>query len=169
MEQAADSTGYDSAGQLNTGGNRVKGGEIGLTGNLTDKLSTQFGFALMKSEITDSATATNIGGRLAGFADRSGFLQVRYQATDAFSFGGTATHSSEVYVGQPDTAAGTLHVPAWTVFDAFASYKINERLNTRLNIKNLADKDYYLAAYRSGSFTYIGDARNAWLTVEYEF
>jgi catecholate siderophore receptor len=169
MEQAADSTGYDSAGQLNTGGNRVKGGEIGLTGNLTDKLSTQFGFALMKSEITDSATATNIGGRLAGFADRSGFLQLRYQATDAFSFGGTATHSSEVYAGQPDSPATTRHLPAWTVFDAFASYRVNERLNTRLNVRNLADKDYYLAAYRSGSFTYIGDARNAWLTVEYEF
>jgi catecholate siderophore receptor len=169
MEQAADSSGYDSAGQLNTGANRVRGGEIGLTGNLTDKLSTQFGFALMKSEITDSATDASIGGRLAGFADRSGFAQLRYQATDTFSFGGTATHSSEVYVGQPDSPAGTLHVPAWTVFDAFASYKVNERLNTRLNIKNLADKDYYLAAYRSGSFTYIGDARNAQLTVEYEF
>lgn len=169
MEQAADSTGYESAGQLNTGANRVQGGEIGLTGNLTSRLSTQFGFALMRSEVTDSATESSIGGRLANFANRSGFAQLRYQATDAFSFGGTATHSSEVYAGQPDSPASTRHLPAWTVFDAFASYRFSEQLNTRLNIKNVTDKDYYLAAYRSGSFAYIGDARNAQLTVEYEF
>jgi len=39
----------------------------------------------------------------------------------------------------------------------------------RLNVANVTDKDYYLAAYRSGAFTYIGAARNAKLTLTYEF
>ena len=34
---------------------------------------------------------------------------------------------------------------------------------------NVTDEEYYLAAYRSGSFLYYGDARNVRLTVNYEF
>ena len=77
-----------------------------------------------------------------------------------------------MYAGQPDTAAGfdantgeySYRVPSYTTFDAFASYAINSSLVARLNIGNLFDKDYYLAAYRSGAFTYIGDARSAQLS-----
>ena len=34
---------------------------------------------------------------------------------------------------------------------------------------NAANKDYYTAVYRSGSFLYKGDARSARLTMNYEF
>ncbi|MGB1091213.1 MAG: TonB-dependent receptor, partial [Oceanobacter sp.] len=177
---------YETTGTLNTGGNRVKGLELTAAGNLTDKLSTLAGLSLMESEITDSfydgvntyvngwtgeeaTTEDRIGGRLANFADRSLFAQLRYQLTDKLAFGGSATHSSESYVGQPDSAAGDLSVPAYTVFDAFVSYDVSKKLNTRLNIGNVTDTDYYFAAYRSGSFAYMGDARNAQVTVSYDF
>ena len=174
-DDVMEGTDYDTAGTYNTGKNRVEGLEIGLTGNLTEKLSTQFGFSLMTSEILKTqatnrdGSAVEPGGRLANFSDRSGYLQLRYQLTDKFSFGGSATHASESYVGQPDSPAGDLYVPAYTVFDAFANYDINEQLKTRLNVGNVTDKNYYLTAYRSGTFAYIGDARNAQLTLSYEF
>ncbi len=189
-EDVMEGVDYETTGTLNTGKNKVKGLELTAAGNITDKLSTLAGFSLMKSKILDSfydgvntyqstdrrtgevstvTTDDRIGGRLANFADRSLFAQLRYQLTDKLAFGGSATHSSESYTGQPDTAAGTGHVPAYTVFDAFMTYDISKQLNTRLNIGNLTDTDYYLAAYRSGSFAYKGDARNAQLTVAYEF
>jgi len=169
-DNVMEGTDYDTEGTYNTGKNRVQGAEISLVGNITDRLSTQFGYSLMQSEILESVNEDNEGGRLANFADRSGYLQLRYQATDKFAFGSAATHSSEVYVGQPDSAANEdIRVPAYTVVDLFASYKVNDRLNTRLNVGNVADRDYYLTAYRSGSFAYIGDARNAQLSVAYEF
>lgn len=160
---------YETTGTLNTGKHRVKGLEIGLTGNLTDKLSTQFGASVMDSEILKAFNSDDIGGRLANFADNSLFLQLRYQATPAFSFGATATYSSEVYAGQPDSAAGDYEVPSYTVYDLFANYAFSEKLTARINIGNITDEDYYLAAYRSGAFTYIGDARNAQITLSYEF
>ncbi|MEK9714161.1 MAG: TonB-dependent receptor, partial [Thalassolituus sp.] len=169
-DNVMEGTDYDTEGTYNTGKNRVQGAEISLVGNITDRLSTQFGYSLMQSEILESVNEDSEGGRLANFADRSGYLQLRYQATDKFAFGSAATHSSEVYVGQPDSAANEdIRVPAYTVVDLFASYKVNDRLNTRLNVGNVADRDYYLTAYRSGSFAYIGDARNAQLSVAYEF
>lgn len=168
-DNVMEGTDYDTDGTYNTGKNRVQGFEVSLSGNLTERLSTQFGFALMESEILKSNDPDSVGGRLANFADRSANLQLRYQLTDKLNFGGTMTHASEVYVGQPDSPAGTLHVPAYIKFDAFAGYDFTEQLSARLNVINVSDKDYYLTAYRSGSFAYIGDARSAHVTVSYEF
>lgn len=161
---------YDTTGTLNTGKNRVDGVEVSLVGNITPRMSTQFGAALMNAKILNSVDPANEGKTLANFADKSLFLQLRYQPVDAFSVGATATYSSEAFVGQPDSAANEERsVPSYTVFDLFASYRFNEQLSTRLNIGNVSDEDYYLTAYRSGSFAYIGDRRNAQLSVQYEF
>lgn len=170
---------YNSAGTFNTGKNRVKGIELGLAGNLTDKLSAFAGVAVMKSEILDSFTPANIGKRLSNFADTTASLQLRYQATSQFGIGAAAKYESKKYGGQPDTAAGfttsggaTVYsqpLPAYTVIDFFADYRLNKSTKLRLNVGNVFNQDYYTAVYRSGSFTYKGDARNARLTLNYDF
>lgn len=175
MENVGDD--YASLGTLNTGKNRVKGFEVSLVGNLTDRLSTQIGASVMKAEVLKSYNRDNVGKTLSNFADRSLFAQLRYQATPKFFFGSTMTVSSEMYAGQPDSAAGfntttndyAYKVPGYTVFDAFAGYEFTRKLSLMVNVGNVFDEDYYLAAYRSGAFTYIGDARNAHATLTYEF
>jgi catecholate siderophore receptor len=95
---------------------------------------------------------------------------MKYQATPKFAFGGGATYESERFTGQPDAAANEeMAVPSYVKYDAFASYKVDKDMLLRLNVNNVFDKDYYLAAYRSGAFTYIGDRRNVQLTMEYNF
>lgn len=161
---------YSATGTANTGGNRVDGIEFGLSGYLTDKLSVQGGITFMKSKITKSSNSNNVGKELANFANKSINLQARYHLTPALTIGGAVTYEDRRYTGQPDSAASeTMYVPAYTVYDAFATYKINSKASLRLNVNNVFDEDYYLAAYRSGSFTYIGDKRNAQLTFNYKF
>ena len=128
--------------------------------------------------------AIDLVGHLVGdpapvaFATRKlqAFAQLRYQATPKFSLGSSVTYQSEMYAGQPDTAAGfnadgeySYRVPGYTTVDVFANYEFTEKLKARLNVGNVFDRDYYLAAYRSGAFTYVGDARNAQLTLSAEF
>ncbi len=169
---------YSTTGSLNTGANQVQGIELGLSGNLTSQLSTQFGVAVMEAEMTKSVVdPTSEGRTLSNFADNTLFLQLRYAPTDRFAFGGVINYASERYVGQPDSAASwnttindySYEVPAYTTLDLFAEYRLNEKFEARLNVNNATDKDYYLAAYRSGAFTYIGDARNANLTLAWKF
>lgn len=168
---------YSTVGTVNSGTNRVRGIEFSVVGNITDELSAQFGAAFMDAEVLKSNVPAYEGLTLSNFAENSAFMQLRYQLTEAFSFGGGATYSGEMYAGQPDTAAGydttrkeySYTVPHYAVYDMFANYKVSEQLNVRLNVNNVTDTDYYLAAYRSGSFTYIGDARNAHVTVSYNF
>src|SRR5690606_17019700 len=151
--------------------------EFSLIGNITDKFSTQAGAAFMKSEVLDAFDPEQVGKRLSNFSNNSIYTQLRYQATPKFAFGTTVVYSSEMYAGQPDTAVGfnsttgeySYKVPGYTTVDLFASFYLSEQLYVRLNIGNATDNDYYLATYRSGAFTYLGDARNARLTLGYEF
>jgi catecholate siderophore receptor len=168
---------YDTAGTFNTGKNRVRGIEFGLSGNITDKLSAQAGVAFMDAEVLESFTAANVGKTLSNFADTTASAQLKYQATGRLSVGGAVKYESEKYAGQPDTAAAfstttglySQPIPAYTVVDLFANYKFSKNLDARLNVGNVSDKDYYLAGYRSGSFLYKGDARNVRVTLNYDF
>ncbi|WOT04719.1 TonB-dependent receptor [Shewanella youngdeokensis] len=175
MESVGDS--YSTLGSLNTGKNRVQGIEIGMVGNITDALSIQLSASLMDSEVLASFEEDNVGLALSNFADESAYLQLRYEINDTFVIGGSYTYQGEMYGGQPDSAAGydadtglySIVVPDYQVVSLFANYNATEALTFRLNVGNLLDEEYWTAAYRSGSFMYLGSARNANLTATYEF
>lgn len=176
MESAGRDFDYDTGGDLfNDGKNQVRGVEISAVGNITEKLSTQFGAAVMNAKVLKTSTtdregnAVETGGTLANFADKSLFLQTGYKVTPKLTLGGGGKYTSEMYVGQPDSTAGDLKVPGSTVYNAFVKYNINKNMGLRLNVNNLTDKTYYTAGYRSGGILYRGDARNAMLTFDYEF
>ncbi|WP_440874677.1 TonB-dependent receptor [Thalassotalea sp. PLHSN55] len=175
MESVGDS--YSTLGSLNTGKNRVEGIEVGLVGDITEKLSIQMSLALMDSEVLASYDEENIGRDLSNFADESAFAQLRYQINEQWVVGTNYTYQSEMFGGQPDTAAGydqennrySIVVPDYQVVNFFANYYPTESLSFRLNIGNVFDEEYWTAAYRSGSFMYLGDAQNARLTANFEF
>lgn len=161
---------YSTLGSLNTGENRVRGIELGMVGKLTPRLSIAAGLTLMDAEVTRSINPDNVGKTLANFADKSASVQLKYRMNRKFAFGGTATFEGARYTGQPDAAANeAMEVPSYGLLDLFATYNFSRDLSLRLNVNNVADKDYYLAAYRSGGFTYIGDGRSAQLTLQYRF
>jgi catecholate siderophore receptor len=171
-----EGSGYEAVGTFNSGKNRVQGVEFSLVGNLSPDLTVQAGAAFMTSKVLASATDTNVGKPLANFADRSADVMLKYRLTDWFSVGGSVRYEGERCAGQPDTAAGiddngycTQPVPSYTVLDLFGSWRISQQLEARFNLLNATDKDYYLAAYRSGAFLYKGDARALRVTLDYAF
>ncbi|HWJ05965.1 MAG TPA: TonB-dependent siderophore receptor [Steroidobacteraceae bacterium] len=176
MEQTPNTTGYESSGAQNTGRNRVRGIEVGVTGNITERLSAQAGATFMDAEVLESNVPANVGKTLSNFADTTAFAQLRFAVTPALAVGGAVKYESEKYAGQPDSAPGltpdgqySQPIPDYTVVDLFADYTFSKRLGLRLNVGNVFDEEYYLAGYRSGSFLYYGDALNARLTLNYEF
>lgn len=172
IESSSGSTGYGSGGSLNTGKNEVKGVELGLVGNLTHQLSGHLNVTSMKSKVLASINAAAIGLPQANFADTSANLQLRYQLTEKFAFGGAATYASEIYGGSPEAGVNTEtapELPSHTIFDAFANYQVNPKLGIRANVQNLTDKRYYTAVYRGGSIVYLGDARSANISMSYKF
>jgi len=171
MESASESD-YDAGDSLfNDGENRVTGIEVSAVGNITEKLSTQFGAAVMNSEVLKSGVNPDSEGlALANFAEKSLFLQVAHKTTPKLTLGGGVKYTGKMIAGQPDTGTDSSYViPSSTVVNAFARYNINKNMGLRLNVNNLFDEGYYTAGYRSGALLYKGDARNATLTFDYEF
>lgn len=177
-----EGSGYDAGGSFNSGENRVRGIEVGASGEITDKLVAQAGAIVMDSEVTKSIDENIEGQELSNFAEKSAFAQLKYEVIDELWLGAAMKYEDQRFAGQPDTArasvstdASTLDlrasqpIPSYAVYDLFATYRFNRALDMRLNIGNVTDKDYYLAGYRSGSFLYMGDARTYRLTVNYEF
>jgi catecholate siderophore receptor len=154
----------------------VRGVEVSVTGSVTERLSVQVGYTTMDAEILDSFNPANEGKTLSNFADNTGFAQVRYDVTPDLALGAAMKYESKKYAGQPDSAPAfnpetgvySQPVPSYAVYDVFGSYAFNDKASLRLNVGNVTDKEYYLAAYRSGSFLYFGDARNVRLTFDYE-
>ncbi|QDX82994.1 TonB-dependent siderophore receptor [Denitratisoma sp. DHT3] len=163
------SNNYATTGSINTGKYRVEGYELSLVGQLTDKLSTQAGLTIMSSQFLESQVSANVGKRLANFPKRSATALLNYQATPAIGFGGGVTYTGEKYSGSPESVAGNFKVPGYTVYDLFATYRINAQWRARLNVNNVTNQKYYLATYTAGFFTYLGDARNVRLTLNYDF
>lgn len=182
---------YDSVGTFNTGKLRVQGFEFSAVGNITDRWSVQGGFALMKAKVLKSADAnisaanlalgaTNVGKTISNFANNSVELMTRYQITDEFAAGGAVKYKGKRHGGQPDTAAGYTYtapgvfnysqpVPSYTVGDLFAEYKVSDNIDLRVNVNNVTNKKYYLAAYRAGFFMYKGDGRQVVGTLNISF
>jgi catecholate siderophore receptor len=162
---------YDAAGVFNTGKNRVRGIEFGLAGNLTKNFQVQAGMAIMQSRVLASYLPANVGLPLANFANRSAAIQGKYQVTRDFAFGAVARAESGRCGGQPNNGAGYANgtcsqpVPGFSVYDLFATYRINKHADLRLNVLNVTNKDYYTAVYRSGAFLYKGDGRAVRLTL----
>lgn len=169
MENNSTVTNYSLNGTLNTGSYKVEGIELGLAGNITSQLSAHAGFALMDSEITKSVIASNVGKELANLPKKTASILLSYKFTPKFTFGGTLTHQSSKFSGSPESAAGNFKVPGYNTLDLFASYKFNRQLSARVNVNNVFDKEYYLATYTAGKFTYMGDARNIRATLNYDF
>lgn len=182
---------YDAFGSFNTGKLRVQGFEFTVAGNVTDRWSIQGGFTMMKAKVLESVDpgisaaqlalgATNVGKTIANFANNSAEIMTRYQITDEFAVGGAVKYKSRRYGGQPDTAAVYTYtsagkfaysqpIPAYTVADLFAEYKLANNIDLRLNVNNVTNKEYYLAAYRAGFFLYKGDGRQIVGTLNISF
>jgi catecholate siderophore receptor len=62
----------------------------------------------------------------------------------------------------------TVYVPAYTRYDAMASYRLNKHVDFQLNVQNLTDKTYYEKAHRSHSAVQ-GAGRTALLTTSFHY
>jgi len=147
---------------------KVDGIEVGLSGNVTPKLSLSGGAVYMDTEITNSVNAANKGKKLANIAEKSASVQAKYQATPQLAVGGTLVHTGKFKGGLNFEAMDNRELPASNRFDLMAEYKINKKLSTQLNVKNATDKTIFEAVYPSG-FTYIAPGRTTNVSLTYDF
>ena len=138
---------------------RIRGIDLGVGGKVTDKLSIFGGLVLMQSEVTKSLAPSanlalypsNVGLQLANIAHQSFNMLAKYQLTDVWEIGGSATYKSKIYGGTLLAANQGTVLPSYWRFDTFVEAKINKNWSAKLFVNNVFNKLYYDAMYQSAA------------------
>lgn len=145
------------------GEQRIRGLELGASGNLTDRWAAFFSYTYLESEITKSNNAVEVGNELANTPDHSISLWTTYRLPGGFEVG-----AGGQYVGERTNSTTTVRVaPGYTLYDAMVSYPFGQLLTLRLNLNNFTD-ERYIDRLSGGHFV-PGPGRSVALTTQLEF
>lgn len=153
-----------------TGSKRVRGVELSITGAITAAWSISGGFTTMDAKVLKGPPVSNDGTAVLSYTPDKAFTAwTTYVFPFGLTLGGGARYSGTMHRGR-DGAVGTpSFVEDYWVFDAMASYAVNDSLSLRLNVNNLFDKTYVAAINKSGYRYMPGAPRNLLLTATFRF
>lgn len=153
-----------------TGKKRVQGIELGVTGEILPKWQVSAGYTHQSTSVESGKVVTAGGDNQLTYTPKQAFtLWSSYTLPFGLQVGGGARFSDKLARGT-DGAVGTpAYANSYWVFDAMASYPINKHVDLRLNVYNLADKEYVQAINKSGYRYTPGAPRSASLTANFKF
>ncbi len=124
---------------VQTGSQRSRGLELGLTGNITEAWQVIGGYALQNAEITSRTSTAFAGATVPVVPRHTVSLWNKYQFTSMWGAGIGVVHQSSVYAA----ADNAVTLPGFTRFDAAAYAKLTENVRLQLNVQNLFDRKYF--------------------------
>ncbi|WMW80577.1 TonB-dependent siderophore receptor [Undibacterium cyanobacteriorum] len=155
----------DSTKTILVDGQRSKGVELSVTGNLTPAWSVTGAYAYQDAKITRTQSATVLAGaQLANVPKQSASVWNRYDVNAHWGLGLGVIYRGEIY---PSTD-NTVILPSFTRVDAAAFYNVSAKLRLQLNVENLADKAYWASANSNNNIT-PGSPRALRVTANYKF
>jgi catecholate siderophore receptor len=155
-----------------SGSQRVSGVQIQATGYITSRWEILASYAYLDGVVTRSLVfPLSVGAQLANVPRNTFSTWNTFQLPWRFSVGGGAdfvdsrTASSTAPL---DPVTGLVkQVPGYWVFNAMAKYQVNEHVDIRANVYNLADKYYYDQIHPAHIVP--GAARSALLGITFKF
>ncbi|MFD2366770.1 TonB-dependent receptor [Pseudoduganella sp. GCM10020061] len=140
----------DATRSILVDGQRSKGLELGISGNVTRAWSVMGGYAYQDATITTSQSATaKAGARLAQVPEHSLSLWNRYDFTPAFGAALGVVYRGDIFASTSNTTS----LPAFTRVDAALYYKVSDALRLQLNVENAFDRKYYASAHSNDNIT----------------
>ncbi|MGB2402157.1 MAG: TonB-dependent receptor [Akkermansiaceae bacterium] len=132
----------------------LRGFELQLVGNITDKWFVSAGYSYMDGE-------TSSGGTPREIPENSFSIWNTYKVTDKFGLGLGIIYQDDSFINNDDDADSNPEtLPSYVRVDAAAYYDISDDCRVQLNIENLFDEDYYPNAHGSHQVT-VGAPINA--------
>ncbi|HEY2396051.1 MAG TPA: TonB-dependent siderophore receptor [Rudaea sp.] len=142
---------------------RVRGGEVGLAGHITDAWQVFAGYTRLNARIVKALDGTQ-GNVPANAPQNSASLWNSYRIAEQWEIGGGATYLSQRYAANTNVVS----VGGYTRWDAMLAWHL-PKIDLRLNLLNLADKQYFDALIPSdGGRSIPGIGRTLLATVDWK-
>lgn len=132
----------DSTRIIQTGSQRTNGFELGVTGAITKRWTTSFGYAYQDAYIRSATTAARAGATVAQVPRHTVSLWNKVEILPNLSVGLGVVHRSDMFAAIDNTVV----LPKFTRIDAALYYRVTENWRLQLNVENLLDKKYYANA-----------------------
>ena len=134
------------------GDQQLSGVELGLSGNLTERLGVFAGLSLMKGEIRESLVTAELDKRLSYVPEKSFNVWSTYLLPHNVTVGGGAQYTGGYYFTNTNAlasanAAAIQRLTKYWLFSAMASHRFNPHLGLQVNVNNLANNRYVERGY----------------------
>lgn len=157
---------------------RVDGLALGLAGQITREWGVFANYTYLKSKVIQSVsdhvrTTTGIdaqaGNPLTQTPKHAANLWTTYRFGDNWVLGYGASYSGRYYLN--NAAAPLYTAPGYTVHNAMLGWKLNDALDLQLNVKNLANKEYYtrIRGHAASRYAVPGTGRTITLSANFKF
>jgi len=147
------------------GESRTEGGEIALTGYLTDEWEVVAGYGYQEAEVVQGALTSPTTGNTIALVPRHTFsLWNKYQFLPNWAAGLGVISRSDMYANVDNNVT----LPGFARVDAALFWDINEDFRAQLNVENVFDIDYYSTAHSNNNIT-PGSPRAAYFTLTSRF
>jgi catecholate siderophore receptor len=127
---------------IQTGAQRSRGFELGVSGRLTERWEVAGGYAWQDAEITSATTAAVAGKAVALTPRHSLSLWNKVELTPAWAVGLGVIGQGRSYAAVDNAVT----LPGYTRVDAALFWTVNDRLRAQLNVENLFDRRYAATA-----------------------
>lgn len=145
------------AGQQ-VGETRTEGGELGLTGYITDNWEVSAGFGHQIAIVEET------GLEVPWVPHNTFSLWNKYQFSPMWAAGLGVVHKTSFYAA----ADNKVEVPGYTRLDAALYFTVNETWSAQLNVENILNEDYFASAHNNNNIM-PGAPAAAYLTVNARF
>ena len=148
-------------------GQRTRGIETSINGQLTDKLLVVGGYSYMDAKITEDQSGIDSGTQLGNVAKHNFSMWNKYEMDSVWSFALGVIGRSSMYAATP-TTSGSVTVPGWVRMDAAAYAQIDDKTKLQFNIENILDKTYFSSAHNNDNIM-VGTPLNGRMTLIRDF
>ena len=165
VEQDATSGQY-----FQTGKKRVEGVELAVQGEVMPGWLVSAGYTHMKTKVEAGRIVTAAGENNLAYTPKDAFTSwTSYKFPFGLEIGGGARYTGKLLRGT-DGAVGTpAYAESYWVADLMAGYQLTKNVDLRLNVYNVADKEYVASINKSGYRYTPGQPRSASLTANFRF
>jgi iron complex outermembrane receptor protein len=149
-----------------------RGLELGINGNVTNRLHLAAGVTLIQAKVSDSGTANFDGHQAINVPRMRAALHADYRVPGIDNL--NATGSWIYSAKKAANREGTVEVPSFNIFNAGLRYQMRIAGNPatiRLTVDNLLNKYYWkdVSEYLSDGYLHLGAPRTARLSLQYDF
>ncbi|OLU23248.1 TonB-dependent siderophore receptor [Pseudomonas sp. PA15(2017)] len=146
-----------------------RGIEVAGKFQLTPKLLAEANYAYVEAEYDEfneavgGASVSREGNNPINIPDSVANLWLTYSLTPDWYFGVDSRYVASVYANN----ANTIKAPSYTLFGAFARYRVDDNTSITARVRNLTDEVYAKQAY--GSQYYMGAPRSVDVALDMRF